>query len=330
VTPASTPEGDFGIGAARFELTLHSTVPSTRPAIVDFETVPGTATASRDYSPIAGTLVLPAGTATATVDVPVVGDTLVEGDETFTLQLTTAQGTAIGVPTATGTIVDDDVAVAPSGGQLDHGGSRWADLDGGTPDFYRLAQAPYSSYEVVVDAVSGDVRPLGLARLAGDGTTLLQTASAAGTGTSVALAWINSTAAPSLSQLVRVSSGGCTSGCGTDDVYRIRAYETTLRAPRFNNAGGQVTVLALQNPFDRTIAGRAWFWRADGTLAGTTALTLGPRASIALNTSSVAPGISGSVVVGHDGPYGAIRGKTVSLEPATGFSFDTPLEVRPR
>jgi hypothetical protein len=31
------------------------------------------------------------------------------------------------------------------------------------------------------------------------------------------------------------------------------------------------------------------------------------------------------VTVLHDGAYGALVGKSVALEPATGFSFDTPL-----
>jgi hypothetical protein len=32
----------------------------------------------------------------------------------------------------------------------------------------------------------------------------------------------------------------------------------------------------------------------------------------------------------HDGGYGGLAGKTVALEPAAGFSFDSPLEARPR
>ena len=31
-----------------------------------------------------------------------------------------------------------------------------------------------------------------------------------------------------------------------------------------------------------------------------------------------------------DGRYGALAGKMISLEPATGFSFDSPLTYRPR
>jgi hypothetical protein len=36
------------------------------------------------------------------------------------------------------------------------------------------------------------------------------------------------------------------------------------------------------------------------------------------------------MTVAHDGAYGALAGKAVALEPATGFTFDTPLVPRPR
>jgi hypothetical protein len=42
------------------------------------------------------------------------------------------------------------------------------------------------------------------------------------------------------------------------------------------------------------------------------------------------PALSGSVTVIHDGSYGTLAGKAVSLEPATGFAFDSLLEPRMR
>lgn len=39
--------------------------------------------------------------------------------------------------------------------------------------------------------------------------------------------------------------------------------------------------------------------------------------------------MSGSTTMAHDGRYGDLQGKSVALEPATGFSFDTPLSYRP-
>ena len=41
-------------------------------------------------------------------------------------------------------------------------------------------------------------------------------------------------------------------------------------------------------------------------------------------------GQSGTVTIASNAPYGALAGKVVALEPATGFSFDSPLPYRPR
>ena len=69
---------------------------------------------------------------------------------------------------------------------------------------------------------------------------------------------------------------------------------------------------------------------ATGTLAGQQTFTLAPRALLVLNTGAIASGGAGSLTIAHDGPYGALAGKTVALEPSSGFSFDAPLEARPR
>jgi hypothetical protein len=59
-------------------------------------------------------------------------------------------------------------------------------------------------------------------------------------------------------------------------------------------------------------------------------LALAPRQLLVFNTAVVAAGVGGSISLAHDGPYDALVGKTVALEPATGFSFDSPLSSRPR
>jgi len=67
-------------------------------------------------------------------------------------------------------------------------------------------------------------------------------------------------------------------------------------------------------------------------LVGTQGFTMGPKAAFALNTSGV-PGVAGqagTITLSHDGPYGALVGKAVALEPATGFTFDTALAPRQR
>ena len=129
---------------------------------------------------------------------------------------------------------------------------------------------------------------------------------------------------------VRVESPGCGSACGSDDVYRVRFYETTLAAPRVNNSGAQVTVVILQNASSATVSGALHLRNADGSDAGAQAFQVAPRATFVFNSSTSFPAFSGSLTVAHDGAYGSLVGKAVALEPSSGFSFDTPLTCRPR
>jgi hypothetical protein len=126
-----------------------------------------------------------------------------------------------------------------------------------------------------------------------------------------------------------VASGGCTIGCGPDDVYRLRLYETTGRMTRFNNSASQVTVVLLHNRSAAAVEGTLWFW-SGGSLLSARPFQLAPRASLVLNSATIPAltGQAGAITVSHDGAYGALAGKAVALEPATGFSFDTPMEYR--
>lgn len=132
------------------------------------------------------------------------------------------------------------------------------------------------------------------------------------------------------SERIRVRSGGCTTTCGADDTYRLRFYETTAAIPRFNNSGSQITVLLLQNPADEAISGTIRFWGAEGGLLASSPFSIGAFSVLVLNTSTTVPSTSGSITVTHDGGFGALSGKAVALEPATGFSFDSPLVTRQR
>jgi hypothetical protein len=196
-------------------------------------------------------------------------------------------------------------------------------------DFYVLSQKPGSSYEILVDATSGDIGPtLDVDRMAPDGSTVIQSSVATGQGFTRSLRWANATSNEVNTETIRVRSTQCTTNCGPDDVYNIHAFETTYSVPRFNNAGTQVTVLLLQNPTNYPIAGNVFFWDTAGTFIGEQIFNLAPKALIVLNTATVAPGVGGAVTVAHNGRYGDLSGKTVALEPATGFSFDSPMLPR--
>ena len=71
---------------------------------------------------------------------------------------------------------------------------------------------------------------------------------AAGAGASRSLRFENASARPREDEFVRVQSAGCTTGCGPQDVYRIRAWETTLLPAALQQLGTQITVLVVQNP----------------------------------------------------------------------------------
>jgi hypothetical protein len=335
VADATTnPEGNTGSTDALHAVTL--SVASASTVTVDFATADDTATAGLDYTATNGTLTFAPNTVVLNVTVSVTGDLLDEADETYFVNLSNAVGAPIVDGQGLGTIVDDDgVAAADQTGELTHGFRITEDLAGGSPDVdtYAISQKPFSSYEVVVDATSGDITPVGL-DLTDGGTTVLASGVAIGSGTgqSRSLRFQNSTAAPIDTQTVRVQSGDCTTNCGVDDTYRLRAYETTNAIPRFNNNSTQVTLIVLQNPTDATINGSMYFWDASGTLLHTEPVSLAAKNVLIFNSATIPAllGVSGTVTVAHDGRHGELVGKGVALEPATGFSFDSPMVPRAR
>ena len=335
ITNAAVAEGNGGTTTAAF--TVFLTPPSGSTVTVDFATADGSATtADNDYAATSGTLTFPPGSNSQPVNVTVNGDTKFEANETFFVNLSNPTGGAtIGDAQGQGTIVNDDGVGGGSTfvAELNHGFNELEDLSAiggaGNSDLYSISQKPHASYEVLVDATSGDIGPtLLVERLASDGTTVLQTSLATGVGFTRSLRWLNNTSGEVNTETVRVSSTNCTTNCGPDDVYNIHAFETTYSVPRFNNAGTQITVLLLQNPTNYTINGEVFFWNPAGSLIGSSPFSLDGKELFVLNTSTVAAGVGGAVTVAHDGRFGDLSGKTVALEPATGFSFDSPMLPR--
>jgi hypothetical protein len=330
---AAVTEGHGGTTPAVFTATLSAA--SAQAVTVAYATGGGTATAGTDYQAASGLLTFGPGTSTRTLSVAVVGDTQVESDETFQVTLSSPVGATLGDAQGQATIVDDDTA-GPADAELSHGARRAGRFDGvdGTPgvDSYRLSQAARASYEVVVDGASGDAMPVALERVAADGSTVLQAGVAVGVGRARSLRWQNTTTSTIANQTVRVRSAACATGCGPEDVYRIRAYETTYAAARFNNNATQATSVLIQNATASAVSGRAYFWSTSGALLGSQAVDVPARGLVAIATPSVAglAGQSGSITLAHNGPFGALTGKSVAVEPASGYSFDSPLLPRQR
>jgi N-acetylneuraminic acid mutarotase len=108
---ASVTEWNAGTAAAAFTLSLSEA--SSEEITVQAATADGTATAGEDYASASSTVTFPPGTTTKTFPVTVHGDTAVEPDETFTVQLSNPGQALLGAArTGTGTIVDDDAAAA--------------------------------------------------------------------------------------------------------------------------------------------------------------------------------------------------------------------------
>jgi hypothetical protein len=106
INDVSVTEGNSGTKAATFTLTLSG--PSVEPIAIRAITAPGTATASSDYTSINLVVIFQPGTVTRTLDVPIIGDTNLEANETFFVNLSEPFGTTIAKGQGVGTIIDDD------------------------------------------------------------------------------------------------------------------------------------------------------------------------------------------------------------------------------
>ena len=109
VTDASLAEGNSGTKAFIFTVTLTQAAKTT--VTVDYATANGTATAGSDYAARSGTLTFGPGQASQTVVVNGFGDTVLEPNETFLLNLSNASEATIFDDQGIGTIFNDEGSV---------------------------------------------------------------------------------------------------------------------------------------------------------------------------------------------------------------------------
>jgi len=103
----SIQEGDAGPSDAVLTITLTGRTSSI--VTVDYQTFEGTATlANGDFAATSGTATIDPKTLTGTITVPVNGDVIQEGNETFTVRLSNATNAALVDSSGTCTIVNDD------------------------------------------------------------------------------------------------------------------------------------------------------------------------------------------------------------------------------
>jgi subtilisin family serine protease len=115
-------EGHSGTTYAQFTVSLSEAI--TEEVRVDYATVDATAKAGEDYQHVAGTLIFAAGPAgQQTLLVPVLGDRLHEGEETFFVDLTNATLVGISRSRGVGTMVCDDPVLSIDDVSLTEGNS---------------------------------------------------------------------------------------------------------------------------------------------------------------------------------------------------------------
>jgi hypothetical protein len=206
-------------------------------------------------------------------------------------------------------------------------------------DWYRFHMPYATSWEIVLDGLTGDLSSAAgepaLEEIGSDGTTVDITGSPLTSfGVAQHLTDFNIGVYPDAPLFVRVSGPACGLLCGPSDQYRIRAQETTLFVPRYNNVGGQVTILVLQNDGSDTVSGWVYAFGVGGAFPGYFSFTLMPYEAATYNLATVAAGVlnntSGGLRIMHTAAAGLLTGKAVALEPTTGFTFDTAVLPRPR
>lgn len=111
VDDVSASEGTGGAPEVTF--TVRRGGSSAVPVNVGYRTVNGTAAAGSDYSAVQGAVLFDVGATVETVRVPLIGDAVIEGDETFSLELTYVYGATVLDRTGVATIIDDDQPPPP-------------------------------------------------------------------------------------------------------------------------------------------------------------------------------------------------------------------------
>jgi uncharacterized repeat protein (TIGR01451 family) len=113
IADAVVIEGNAGTTNMLFPVTLSAASPAT--VSVNYSTASGSAQTGEDYVATNGVLVLPPLTTNAFIAVAVIGDTVIETNEVFFVDLSQPTNALLGRSQAVGTIIDFN-----PGGQLDH------------------------------------------------------------------------------------------------------------------------------------------------------------------------------------------------------------------
>jgi hypothetical protein len=150
-------------------------------------------------------------------------------------------------------------------------------------------------------------------------------------GASIALRWRNTGSIVDYQWLV-VRSARLRLDLRPGGPVPLPLHDTTIAVPRFNNAAGQVTVLTSRTRRAGTGTSQRLLLEYRGHLLGSS--TFSPaeephRWTLGLSAASSSDRTAGTITIAHDGGYGNVAAKSVALDVATGFSFDTPGLYKP-
>ncbi|HEX8155567.1 MAG TPA: Calx-beta domain-containing protein [Thermoanaerobaculia bacterium] len=158
--------GEGNAGSTPFTFTLTLSAASATPVTVDWATANNTAMAPGDYTAVPTTqATIPANALSTTVVVQVIGDAVTEPNETFFVNLSNANGAAIGDAQGLGTILNDEGALTVAISDV-------TQSEATSPFAFTLTLSGMSATPVTVDYATAN----GTALAPGDYTTTSGTA----------------------------------------------------------------------------------------------------------------------------------------------------------
>ncbi len=163
INDVTVPEGAAGTSNAMFTVSLSAL--SGLNVSVDFTTNDNSATQPSDYTLTTGTVMIPAGTLTAPINVPVLGDLTTEPNETFFVDLSLPSNATIADVQGVGTISNDDgVTISIDDVSVTEGNA------GTVNATFTVSLAQASGSTVTVDFMTNGVTASGTDFVSGTGT----------------------------------------------------------------------------------------------------------------------------------------------------------------
>jgi Ca2+-binding RTX toxin-like protein len=299
----SVAEGQSGSSSVLVTVSLSS--PAINAVSVNWATANGTATAGSDYTAASGSVSFALGDSVKTVSVTILGDGLVEPNETFTVRLTNPVGAAISTGTATVTITNDDAQPVVTVTASDAAGAeaandpitfvvtRSANLTGAITVTLQWSGAALLGSDFTVSATGGTLT----------NGTRLALADGASSATLTVRPIDDAAVEPAESVVLTVASGtGYTPGTPAQASGSITDNDGALQAASAPPAGTDPGAPLTQEQLDAALAAAEAQWRAvraDADFTGVTAaaadlpgLLLGRTEGRAITIDSTAAGWS--------------------------------------